>query len=66
MFLHPCQMPVAADHLPKQPSVTMSVLDVAQGDGVVEDGVARVVVEAPDRLGEDHVLQKGMGGAKHK
>ena len=37
----------------------MSVLDVAQGDGVVEDGVARVVVEAPDRLGEDHVLQMG-------
>ena len=44
----------------------MSVLDVAQGDGVVEDGVARVVVEAPDRLGEDHVLQKGKEGAIHK
>ena len=37
----------------------MSVLDRAQGDGVVEDGVARVVVEGPASLGEDHVLRKG-------
>ena len=35
-----------------------AVLDGAEGDGVVEDGVARVVVEGPVRLGEDHVLKK--------
>ena len=39
----------------------MFSLDIAQGDGVVEDGVAGVVVETPGRLGEDHVLQNGKG-----
>ena len=37
----------------------MFSLDIAQGDGVIEDGVAGVVVETPARLGEDHVLQNG-------